>query len=173
LVQDSPLEQIPFEHVRSILTRLSIFGGLDERQQRFLTTFLRSQRLVAGDFVYRQGEDASHIYLIRFGEVRIMEESTEGEDVCLAVFTEGDCFGETSVVGIQPHSASAISVVDTELMILSRRSLLEIYEIAPKLFGMLILNIARETCRRLHHADLVLRQMGAANSSNSYHSPLG
>lgn len=162
---------IPFEDIQPILAQLSIFGGLDETQQRYVTTLLRFSRYLPESPVYRQGEDASHIYIIRFGEVQVVSASPAGR-TCLATFTTGDCFGETSVVGIQPHSASAIAVVETGLMILSRQALLNIYETEPKLFGILILNIARETCRRLHHADQVLREMGA-QSVHTYHSPRG
>ncbi len=65
----------------------------------------------------------------------------------------GDCFGETAAIGIQPHSASALAVEDTELIVLSRAALLSIFDSDKELFGMLILNIAREACRRLHKSD--------------------
>ena len=35
----------------------------------------------------------------------------------LISFKEGDCFGETSVIGIQSHSSSAKAVMPTELIV--------------------------------------------------------
>jgi CRP-like cAMP-binding protein len=69
---------------------------------------------------------------------------------------KGQCFGETSVIGIQPHAATAISVKDTELIVLSRKALLSLFKINLELFSILILNIAREACRRLHKTDEIL-----------------
>ena len=45
---------------------------------------------------------------------------------------------------------------DTELMILSQKALLELHQTDSELFGILILNIAREACRRLYKTDQIL-----------------
>jgi CRP-like cAMP-binding protein len=74
----------------------------------------------------------------------------------LIVFGEGQCFGETSVIGIQPHAATAIAVEDTELIVLSRNALLSLMKTDIELFSILTLNIAREACRRLHKTDEIL-----------------
>lgn len=168
-MSESNQYSIPFEDVQPILNKLSILGGLDEDKQRYVTSLLVPARYASDAYVYRQGDDASHIYIVRSGEVQIVVESQEGT-TCVASFTTGDCFGETSVVGIQPHSASAITSSDTELMLLNRQALLSIFETDPVLFGILILNIARETCRRLHHADKVLRDTLGAKAFQAYHS---
>ena len=77
------------------------------------------------------------------------------QDVLLELinFKEGDCFGESSVIGIQTHSSSAKALKATELLILQRQTLLEIFETDKEIFSVLILNIARETARRLHQSN--------------------
>jgi CRP-like cAMP-binding protein len=60
------------------------------------------------------------------------------------------------VIGIQPHRGTAIAMTDTDLIVLSRNTLLSIYESDKELFSILILNIAREVCRRLHESDDIL-----------------
>ena len=62
------------------------------------------------------------------------------------------------MIGIQPHSASTLAVVDTDLLVLSKEALMEIFDNDKTLFGLLILNIAREASRRLHQADDLLLQ---------------
>lgn len=74
----------------------------------------------------------------------------------IASFKEGNCVGETGVIGIQPHSATAIAMTDTDLIVLTSEELLAIYETDKDLFGCLMLNIAREACRRLHKTDETL-----------------
>jgi CRP-like cAMP-binding protein len=73
-------------------------------------------------------------------------------------FKEGDCFGETSVIGILAHSSNALIVRPTELIVLEPCKLLNIFETDKELFGLLLLNIARETSRRLHQSNEVLIQ---------------
>ena len=103
----------------------------------------------SGDHIFEQGSEPSHIYIIRTGQVKLVA-GDSNTSLELIEFEPGDCFGETSVIGIVPHEASAVSAGGTELLILSRKALLNFYKTDLELFSLLILNIAREACRRLY-----------------------
>ena len=109
----------------------------------------------AGEKVFQQDEEPSHIYVVRSGKIKLVARENQ-TDFELIVFDEGDCFGEASVIGIQPHRATAIAIEKSELIVLPRDALSSLYESTPELFGILILNIAREVCRRLHATDETL-----------------
>ena len=64
--------------------------------------------------------------------------------------------GETSVIGIVTHGATAMAMEETDLIVLSRQAILSLYKSDVELFAVLIWDIAREACRRLHKADEVL-----------------
>jgi len=138
-----------------ILSEISIFGGLSEKQLHSVSKLLKKVYYYSGEYIFRQNTEPSYIYIIRIGEIKIIADidDTPLEIIALGV---GRCFGETSVIGISPHSANAIAVEDTELIVLSRESLLSIFDSDKNLFGLLILNIAREACRRLHKTDEIL-----------------
>ena len=143
------------ENVLPILNKISIFAGLSDPQLYTLFKLLSRVSYKANEFVFEQGEEPSYIYIVKTGKVKIVvwEEQVPLE---LIVFEEGHCFGEASVVGIQPHEGTAIALTDTELIVLSREALMSIYESDKELFGILILNIAREVCRRLYASDDIL-----------------
>lgn len=146
---------LDIENVLPILNKIAIFGGLSEKQLYEVFRALETVSYQAGEIIYKRGDAPSHIYIIRSGEVRIIVDEDD-KSLELASFKTGDCFGETSVIGIQPHSASAWAIEDAELIVLSRKALLSIFEKDKELFGLLILNIAREACRRLHKTDEML-----------------
>lgn len=148
---------LDIQSVLPILNKIAIFGGLSEAQLYQILCRLKTTCYGEGDFVYHRGEAPSYIYIIQKGEVRIVidEENTSLE---LAVLSTGDCFGETSLIGIQSHSSSAVATEKTSLIVLERSVLFSIFETDKELFGLLILNIARETARRLHHSDDALAQ---------------
>lgn len=146
---------LDIENIISVLNRISIFGGLSDKELYAVFRQLEQTSYRAQEYIFRQGEEPTHIYIILKGRVKIVVEA-EGTPLEILEFGEGDCFGETSVIGIQPHSADAIAVQDTELAILSRQVLLSFFESDKELFGKLILNIAREACRRLHKTDEIL-----------------
>jgi len=140
------------EKVLPILNRIAILGGLDDAQLYTVFRLLETEHYKAKEFIFRQGDSPSHIRIVWSGRVRIIEQ-VNGEPLELYEFVTGDCFGETSVIAIHRHTASAQAVVDTDLLVIPRDRLFALYETDPKLFGMLMMNIAREACRRLNRTE--------------------
>lgn len=146
---------LDIQNVLAILNKISIFAGLSDAQLYTLFKRLNKVTFRANEIVFKQGDKPSHIYIVKTGKVKLIirEDDTPLE---LIEFDVGHCFGEASVIGIQPHQGTAIASTDTELIVLSRTALISIYDSDKELFGILILNIAREVCRRLHATDDVL-----------------
>ena len=153
--QKEYLPLLAIEDILPILSKISILGGLSKKQLHSVFQLLKKASYKANEYIFQQAGEPSYIYIIRSGSVKIVAEM-DGTYLELIVFGVGDCFGETSIIGIESHSASAIAMEDTELIILSREALFSIFEQDKDLFAILILNIAREACRRLHKSDETL-----------------
>jgi CRP-like cAMP-binding protein len=138
--------------VLSVLNKISLFGGLDDTQLYTLFRHLGSAHYRAGEAVFRQGDPPTHIYIVLSGRVKIITE-VDHTPMELVVYGEGQCFGETAAIGILAHSATALAEADTELIVLPVPALRDVSHESPALFGMLMYNIAREACRRLHRTD--------------------
>ncbi len=143
------------EEVRAILKKITILAGLTEQQLGRVFELLEKVTYQAGEHVFEQGQEPGHIYIIKSGRVKLVAQQG-GTSLELIVFEQGKCFGESSVIGIQPHAATAMAIEPSELIVLSRNTLLSLYKTDLELFSILILNIARETCRRLYATDEVL-----------------
>ena len=137
------------EKVLPILNKIAIFGGLSEKHLCSVFRKLESVEYEKGEEIFHQGDEPSYIYIIREGEVRLVVD-IDVEPLEISDFYPGDCFGETGVIGILPHSATAVAMQKTDLIVLHTDTLHAIFETDKELFGLLMLNIARETCRRLH-----------------------
>jgi len=146
---------VEIEEVQAILKKISILAGLTEAQLCRLAGLLEKVTYRAEEHIFEQGQQPSHIYVVKSGRIKLVAEKF-GTNLELIVFGQGQCFGESSIIGIQPHAATAIAMEETELIVLSRNTLLSLYKTDLELFSILILNIARETCRRLHATDEVL-----------------
>lgn len=149
------LPLLDVENVLPILNKISILGGLDDKQLYTVFRLLEVEHYKKGEFIFRQGDAPSHIRIIRSGRVRMVED-VDGTPLELFEFKTGDCFGETSVIAIQQHTASALAIEDTELLVLPRDKLFHLYHTDPNLFGMLMMNIAREACRRLSKTEDIM-----------------
>lgn len=138
-----------------MLNDISVFAGLSDRQLYTLFQELEEVSYGDGETIFAQGSRPSHIYIILTGQVKLIV-SDKDTSLELIEFQPGACFGETSVIGIIPHEASAVAVGQTELLVLSRQVLMSLYKIDIELFSLLVLNIAREACRRLSQTDQIL-----------------
>lgn len=143
------------ENVLPMLNKIAIFAGLTEKQLYTIFRLLTKADYKKGELVFEQGDSPTHIHIVRSGKIKLVvfKDDTPLE---LAEFSQGDCFGEASVIGIQPHEGSTVASEDSQLIVLSRKALLSIYDTDKELFGILILNIAREIARRLYKSDQTL-----------------
>ena len=154
-VEKYRLPLVDVENVLPILNRIAIFGGLDDRQLYTVFHLLEVEHYRKGELIFRQGDAPSHIRIIRAGRVHIVE-NVNGTPMELFELRTGDCFGETSVMTIHQHTASALAMEDTELLVIPREKLFGLYDSDPGLFGMLMMNIAREACRRLNRTEEIM-----------------
>ena len=143
------------DDILPILNKISIFGGLDNKQLDFLFEILKQSNYKKGEYIFRQGEVPSNIYIIQKGRVRFIEE-VDMTPYQIFEFGEGNCIGEASVLSKQPHVVSAVACEDTVIIVLSKEEFFKIFKKDKNLFSILILNIAREVCRRLKSSDDVL-----------------
>jgi CRP-like cAMP-binding protein len=143
------------ESIIPILNRISLFGGLDEKELYIIFRNLKRVRYRTDELIVRQGTPANYIYIVKSGRVRVYIEEKQ-RALELTEFGVGNCFGEASLIGIQPHSANVIALEDTELMVLSGKDLHSFYQTDTVLFSKIIMNIARDTCRRLYRTDNTL-----------------
>ena len=155
------------ESIAPIIKKIALFGGLTDEQIGSVSKLLETAKFHSNDLIFKEGTEPSHIYIIKSGKVKInCETKIDNEPFEIVILDVGECFGETSVIGILPHSGSAIAMEDSELIILSRNALMKLYHTDAKLFGIIILNIAREACRRLYRTNHVLLQYAAISNNH-------
>jgi len=155
-MKQNPIEALlEVQDILPILNDISLFGGLTKDQLNTVFRHLGRAHFEKNEFIFERGDPPSHIYIVWKGRIELLLD-IEGSYLAQTVFAVGQCFGETSAIGIEPHTASAMATESTDLIVLSTHSLFEIWEIDKALFGMLILNIAREACRRLSTSDETL-----------------
>ncbi|MCK5289272.1 MAG: cyclic nucleotide-binding domain-containing protein [Candidatus Omnitrophica bacterium] len=121
----------------------------------FLFKVLKEVKCDKEEIIFNQGESATYIYIIKSGRVKLYV-GVDHTPLELIEFDVGQCFGESSLIGIQPHTANAIVVEKTELIVLSGSALLILYNEYIDIYTMILLNIAREISRRLSKVDDIL-----------------
>jgi len=142
-------------HVES-LQKYALFGGLLPEEIESVRPHLAVMDLAAGDYVIREGEPNGRIHFILEGRVQVTRRGRE-----LISFGEGDTFGEVEVMDVMPAVASIHAIGPTRLAVLSNRDLHELSKSEPRVFAMLMMNLARELARRLRRMDEMFCDQGS------------
>lgn len=151
---------VPFSNIDDILPilhKISLFGGLTDPELYSLFSLSEYGEFRSGDILFHKGDSPNYIYIVLSGEVKIYitKDNIEYEFIR---FGCGDCFGEASLISIEPHTATAVCNEKSKLILISRKTLFSLHKNDNILFSKLILNIARELGRRLHKSNNLLCQ---------------
>lgn len=106
--------------VTKLLKAVAIFRDLDDDELELVAEICREERVVSGEFIFREGEHGNRLYLIVDGEVRISRDVPGSGEEALAVLKPGALFGEMAVFDRTERSTHAISNGGTKLLTISR-----------------------------------------------------
>ena len=138
-----------------MLSSISFLGGIAGDQRAILYHYFETAEYKKGEFVARRGEEPSHIFIIKRGEVDLIIEDNDLK-VTKRRFRPGDCFGEAALLSLINNTASFIAAEDSELIGFSRKAFNLLRREDPAVFAQLILNLARELARKLQYSDEIL-----------------
>ena len=122
--------QIRSDRILSAVRSVPVFRGLGDEDQRRLAALATLKDYNRGDYVWREGEAAEHLTLIVRGRVKVVRHS-DGGDVILEIFGEGEPVGAIAVYNYMPYPASAVCLEPVTLLLLPRRDYFELLDRHP------------------------------------------
>ncbi len=140
----------------SFLKSHALFGGIEDEDLIFFLSLMEQLNYPAGDEIVREGEVGDSLFLIVEGSVEILKEvstSAEHSKEKLATLGMGETFGEMAIIDLQKRSATVKSLEDTIVLSFSHKDLFNITKTNPKIYTIIIMNLAREISRRLRVMD--------------------
>ena len=103
------------EETAQLLSRVSLFRELSERELTELAQVAVPRRWLAGESVFREGDPGDTCYVVKSGAMRVTRRHSDGRQITLAELREGDIFGELAMFGEgETRSATVEAVEDSE-----------------------------------------------------------
>jgi CRP-like cAMP-binding protein len=112
------------EQKQNYLATVPLFSGISADSMAHLADVAGEQKFADGQFIVRQGQVGTGLYVIVAGRVNIVR----GADDVIATLEPGEFFGELSVIDQQPRNASARAVGATSLLAVASWDLLALLE---------------------------------------------
>jgi CRP-like cAMP-binding protein len=144
------------------LREVGLFGALPDAVLEGLTRSLLTERIAAGTVVFREGESAHCLYVLIDGEVEVLKKSHAGREHRVAMLGPTDCFGEMSLIDVQPRSATVRAIAPSRVVRMSSEDFDKLYRQDLKSYALVVLNIARDLSRRLRVADGILADVAGS-----------
>jgi CRP/FNR family transcriptional regulator, cyclic AMP receptor protein len=145
----------------AIISEVPIFSLLDDQEREDLIKLLKPRHFSAGQRIFRTGDPAVSLYVIRTGLVRVLIETDEGEEVHVMDLEPGDVVGEVSFLDGGPRTASAEVAEDAELLEFDRSELLKFITGHPHA----AIDLLTVMGQRLRKTDQLLRTRVSRNAN--------
>lgn len=100
-----------------------LFEELTDDEREALVSEMVLEEFDEGDLVLSEGDRGSSLYVVVSGEVKVYSRGPKGDSVYLAKLTDGDFFGEVSLLTGKPRTATITAAKRTELLRLDKDKL--------------------------------------------------
>ena len=119
--------------LKNLLASSPLFKPFDHTQQMELLKRFEGHDLEPGTVVIREGDVGQGLFVILLGEVEILRHDTSGRERTVAKLGAGEVFGEMSLLGDRPTTATVRTLSRTTIMFLGRDYFRRLVQALPPL----------------------------------------
>jgi CRP/FNR family transcriptional regulator, cyclic AMP receptor protein len=105
----------------SLLRNHPLFGDLPPAVIEHLGSYMKTRKVARGATIFAKGDPGTGLMGVLAGSVKVSVASTEGKDIVLNIFREGEIFGEIALLDGRPRTADATAMAPCELIVIERR----------------------------------------------------
>ena len=134
----------------SLLENVRLFSGLSAQELDVIARRGVRRTLRKNTLFIEKGDEASKLYVILSGKVKVYLTGARGEERVLNIQGPGDHLGELALMGDSVRTASAMTLEDSTFLVLSRRAFAECLYSNPQI----ALNLENSLVVRGIEADL-------------------
>ena len=131
------------------LRNVSLFATLNEKDMEVISKIIFINTYAKGEVVFQEGEKGDSLYIILKGQVKVCLYDEDGREYILAAIGKDGFFGELALIDELPRSANAITLENSELLIIRRHDFTRLLMENP----MITIAILKVLSRRLREAD--------------------
>ena len=115
----------------ALLSEINFFDSLGEDDRAALAEVIDYQKIAAGETLFHAGEPGDSLFIVRSGEIELYIKDTVGQKIVLNVAAAGDMFGELALLDGGARTATAVALMDSDLLVLDRDDLLLLFQKKP------------------------------------------
>jgi len=129
--------------MKSSLLSIPLFSDMHSEHLDMLSGQLQHIKYTRNSIIISEGDVSDSLYLVNKGEIKIYISDQNGREIQLNTLGPGDYFGELSLLDQKPRSASAITLCDSELSVISSKALMRCLNKSPAMAMRMLQSLAK------------------------------
>lgn len=114
-------------------TKVPIFTNLENKQIEMVTNLITRKKYKKGEVVFLQGSFLDGLYIINSGKIKIFKYTKEGKEQILYILSEGDFFGELSLLKAEEVGFNAEAIEDVNICMIQKKDFDQILASHPEI----------------------------------------
>lgn len=123
------------------LKRAALFRALGDGELEALARIARTRAFAEGAVIFRKGDEASGLYVVVRGRVKISSGSRDGREIVLNLLGPGEVFGEVALIDGGERTAEATACEPVRVLVFDRAPLIALLEDNPALMLRMLVTL--------------------------------
>ncbi|MEJ2635987.1 MAG: Crp/Fnr family transcriptional regulator [Calditrichia bacterium] len=153
---------------KDILKNIPLFSELSDKDLERISQVATRQRYHKENLILIEEEIGSTMFVILSGRVKISRISDDGREVILSILSDGDFFGEMSLLDGHTRSANVTAIEDSELLVIRREEFLQMLRDYPQI----AINLLKELAQRIRKSDEHIKSLSLQDATGRVASTL-
>lgn len=120
-------------HQKLCLTKVPMFADLSQEELIQILNKIEHKAYEKGEIIFKEGSTSDVLYFINTGSVKLYNYTKDGKEQILHVLSEGDFFGELSLIKSAKHQFYAKPIEDVNLCLLTKAEMTNIIMQNPEI----------------------------------------
>lgn len=125
------------------LKQLEVFSSLEADDLASLTLHTELFNFKRGSFIYKTGDEASHVYLMNTGSAKLLKNHPDGKERIIHILLRGEIFGAMVVMNKGFYPVSAQGLEEGSCLKISAAIFRQFFLTHPKIGQKLMLQISQ------------------------------
>ena len=143
-----------------LLESVSLFWDLPKEQLGYIANKMIPKKYTSGEYFFLEDSEGEQCFFVIHGSVKVTRLSKDGREVILAILSEGEFFGEMSLLDGDARSANVIALEDTKVFTLNRQDFLNVIKENP----LIAIELIKVLGQRLRKSDRQITSLSLSDA---------
>lgn len=132
----------------NLLRQIKLFNSLTSEELSTILKKLTIRNFRKNQTILYEEDTNEFMYIILYGEVKVVKTTEDGKEILLAVHGSGDFFGDISLIDKKTLPATVVATTDSTIAIISEKDFFYLLYIQKKILD----NLLNILCSRLRES---------------------